>query len=293
MIAAGWTLDHDRDLMSPVLGEPVRRGRLLLYRHDAEVFLCGWPLTGERTPSAAELLDAAAWAAEAGATRLHLWGPALIEPPGWDHWYLRVPAAHDRLLQIELADYDHAAVRRQRNHQRARNSRYGLRTAEGYPGPEPLRLLLPSYLERPDIPAPQREIIALATRPELYVGARCFLALDGERPVGLQVCRPLPRGTVLARWSLFAPVATGASDLLYLAMIEHYRRAGARALDLGYGVTPTLYAYKLRWGVNRLLGPVWRCGFRRPPSHHASARTAGDQTRVGPLGWSRRSTESL
>ncbi len=33
-----------------------------------------------------------------------------------------------------------------------------------------------------------------------------------------------------------------------------------------YGSTPSLFAYKQRWGANRILGPIWRYGYGRDGS---------------------------
>ena len=216
----GWTGDHDIALMTPVLGDPVLQGRLLLYLRDTEVHLCGWPLEGDLTLSEFEVQEVAQQAIEWGKVKLHIWGPTLVDlsiiVPEWRRWYTRVPREHDWLMRIDLRDYNEDSVRLQSNFRRAVRSNYKLVRTVGFPGVDIVEPLVSPYLMREDIPDLQKSIIRLASCPDLYADATTFLALRDDLVVGMEVCRELSGGNIIGTWALSRKSARGASDFLYM-----------------------------------------------------------------------------
>lgn len=264
---SAWTFDHDISVMSAVLGDPVRCGRLMAYQRDGEGFLCGWPYEGAPTLTEDDygpirrLLSA-------DLRYLHVWGGSLLKiglaDQRWAPWYVHPPAPHDWLMRIDLARYDEEKVMRHRDVRRAVKSPYSLHIVIGFPGEEALVPLVKEYEARPTIPELQKAFTRLALQTNLYDNKTiCHLAISERRVVGAEIFQLLSAGTVVGRWGLFDRQAKGVADFLYFCLISYCRELGIQWIDLGYGATPTLFDFKMKWGINSLVGPLRRYGFLR------------------------------
>lgn len=260
----GWMIDHDFAVMERAFGEVAFFGRLVLYRSDDVGYLCGWPLGREPTlPSQVELRRAIEGAFLIGCRQLHVWSPIVVELPlesGVVLWYVRPRENYDCVMRIDLQRYETELVQRGRNYRRAVRTEFEISQVSGFPGVETIGPLFARYASSSEVTAPQQKLLSLAMDRSCYDSTTCLVAHDGGNIVGVEVGRHLSEDTMIGRWAFFREGVRGVSDRLHLELINLCTRSGLRYLDLGYGVRPSLFSYKLAWGVNNILGPVYRFG---------------------------------
>lgn len=264
IVASAWTIDHDVALMEHVLGEASLAGRLVLYCDGAEGYLCTWPLTGPLPVRGDEVRDAIDLVRAKGAVRLHVWGPEVEglhgALPSVPIWYVRVPREFDCVMRIALQEAEIASPPQRRRRSKGR-PRLRLSFVDGFPGLPTMTALSRPYQQRPGLDRVQHSIIAAATSVDLYSSTTSFVAMKDEVPAGVIVSHLVDRDVAIIRWALFDPSVVGVSSYLFRVAAVHLKGLGARVMDLGYGGSPTLYAYKRKLGAEPLGRPIRRSGF--------------------------------
>lgn len=254
------------------LGEPFLISDCLVYYDGRILYLCGFPLENPfRELSVSDIEDVVRRFEGHQVEGINVWGRLPVLPQ-----VLSLPHGEAKLLNlvgdeyeedcgefiIDLAAFDYGQLPRARKGIR-RAERAGLSSA----------VLTRDYLLAGHIALLRR---FMETHSLSHVHAGCYLTIpqllrDPEtrvvesylhgRLVGFKVIVESGSSAATAICGFYDTVgAIGASDLCMGACIDYLRERDVRRLHLGYAATPSLAAFKEKWGASQQ-GPSYKEGF--------------------------------
>jgi hypothetical protein len=255
--------DHDVEVLSEIIGEPVKIGSYLAFVRDQVLSICTAPIfvsDQKETPNEISRIIS-----ELNTSRIELWGwttdVIAVALKNFTPTAFRVDKDVDCLLRITPSRYTP-------RHNRPNWSQAALRTHDvlainiGVVGPlaeycrlmEPLQSKMSQELDR----AFTSSFAQHAESPRTTV----FSAVSNGKLVGFLASRQLASNYVYLAWSASVRLPKNVSDTLYAFAIEYFVSRDI-VFDLGYGRTTTLLAYKMKWEPTDVLPPRRFLSLRR------------------------------
>jgi|ERR1035437_451593 hypothetical protein len=258
----GYCSYHETRFNSLFEGEPFLAQGFLYYFDGRKLFLCGYPLDGERDHLRDRLLEIVEHCfREMPIEAVSYCGPERVSfatvCPRKGAAVSQAPEHFSAELVVECSEPP--ANRRLRTW--LRSAQRNTLEIASYRGPllltvERLRLIESFFRVRETTPYLLDLAFALPGLTRLD-GAHWFEVLQAGRLCGLALVLDAFRTMDLAVFLTTDRSVRGASDALYAAFIESAKERGKKTVNLGPSIAAGHYWYKEKWGGRPLVAPYW------------------------------------
>jgi hypothetical protein len=252
-----WVPDHDHAVLQHLLGQPLVVGPYLAFVNHDQLSICTVPFPGRNAElTRVELADTLR---QLAPQRVDLWGWQVAETAdrlsGYEPVALRIDPDYSPLIRIDPSRYGPSSSRARRVQEHTRRlEEEGVTIRSGVVGPlGSYTALLERNVEKAQS-ALEKEFIQSFRVVYDSPGTFVFTALASGRPIGFFAARMLDELYAYSGWVCAERRPKNVSDALYETAIRHFVSQGV-TLDLGYGVSPSLCAYKVKWGPTDILPP--------------------------------------